>query len=408
MTIAAPAETRPQKPAAKDERRVIGVACGAHALHDGFTELIYVVLPIWQAEFGLPYAAVGLLRTIFSGTMASLQIPASLMAERLGGATVLAAGTALSGLCFVLAGLSADFFWLIAALLVGGLGASTQHPIGSALVARAFAGARSLNAIGIYNFSGDIGKVALPAAATALLLLMPWRPVVALLGGLGLAAAAAIFLLLPRLAADEAPVQVASDAADEPPAHSAPLRGGFVLLLVIGALDSITRLAFLVFLPFLMIAKGGTVATGGLALTLTFMGGAAGKLVYSRLARFGIVNTICVTKFWTAAGMLAILVLPIEATLVLLPIFGVALNGPTSLTYGSVPVLVAPTARTRAFSIFYTGTLGSGALAPTVAGLIGDIAGIPTTVTIIAALVLLTLPLAWMLRPALIAAGGDR
>src|SRR5438132_4009226 len=78
------------------ERRALGVACGAHVLHDGYTDLIWVALPIWQAEFGLTYAAVGLLRMIYSGTMASLQIPASYIAERIGGGTVLALGT---GLC---------------------------------------------------------------------------------------------------------------------------------------------------------------------------------------------------------------------------------------------------------------------------------------------------------------------
>ncbi len=36
-----------------DRRRVVWVACGAHALHDGFTDTLYVLLPLWQAEFGL-------------------------------------------------------------------------------------------------------------------------------------------------------------------------------------------------------------------------------------------------------------------------------------------------------------------------------------------------------------------
>ena len=40
----------------RDEQRVAGVACGAHALHDGYTDLIYVMLPLWQREFGLGYA----------------------------------------------------------------------------------------------------------------------------------------------------------------------------------------------------------------------------------------------------------------------------------------------------------------------------------------------------------------
>jgi hypothetical protein len=39
------------------ERRALGVACGAHVLHDGYTDLIWVALAIWQAEFALSYAA---------------------------------------------------------------------------------------------------------------------------------------------------------------------------------------------------------------------------------------------------------------------------------------------------------------------------------------------------------------
>ena len=39
----------------------------------------------------------------------------------------------------------------------------------SALVARAFAGPRSLKALGTYNFAGDIGKMTVPAAASLLL-----------------------------------------------------------------------------------------------------------------------------------------------------------------------------------------------------------------------------------------------
>jgi hypothetical protein len=56
MTIATPEAVPVVK---REERRAAGVAFGAHALHDGYTDLIYVMLPIWQAEFGLGYAALG-------------------------------------------------------------------------------------------------------------------------------------------------------------------------------------------------------------------------------------------------------------------------------------------------------------------------------------------------------------
>src|SRR5215467_13883966 len=175
--------------ARREERAAAGIACGAHALHDGYTDLIYIMLPIWQREFGLGYAELGLLRGLFAGTMASFQIPAGLLAERLGAAAVLALGTALAGLGYCLVGASASFSLLVVALFVSGLGASTQHPLASSLMARAFAGPRSMKALGSYNFAGDLGKMAVPASASLLLVVMPWRPTLALLGAIGVVAA---------------------------------------------------------------------------------------------------------------------------------------------------------------------------------------------------------------------------
>src|SRR5262245_50877109 len=213
MAVAAPIDTAvPDDDAAvkRRERRALGVACGAHVLHDGFTDLIWVALPIWQVELALTYAAVGTLRMVYTGTMASLQIPASHLAERNGGPLMLALGTALAGLCYCLAGASGGFWWLLAALFLGGVGAATQHPIASAVVTRTFTGARSLSAFGAYNFAGDIGKVLLPALAALLLLVMPWRPAYALLGLAGIVLALPIFLLAPRLAPERAAAAAAS------------------------------------------------------------------------------------------------------------------------------------------------------------------------------------------------------
>ncbi|MGB6503918.1 MAG: MFS transporter, partial [Xanthobacteraceae bacterium] len=155
-----------------DQRRAVSVAGLAHALHDGYTDLIYIMLPLWQTEFALTYAALGLLRSVLVGAMALLQIPAGIAAERFGAAPILAIGTAIAGLGFVFAGASAGFGTLLGALLICGIGSSTQHPIASALVARAFAGPRSLKALGTYNFTGDLGKMTLPATLSLMLLVM--------------------------------------------------------------------------------------------------------------------------------------------------------------------------------------------------------------------------------------------
>src|SRR5437667_3451115 len=132
---------------AAPERRTIGVACGAHILHDGYTDLLYVLLPLWQAEFGLGYAEVGALRALYSGSMATLQVPAGLLAERIGGPLLLGIGTALAGVGYLIAGASTGVALLILALIVGGAGSSVQHPIAANLIAQAFSGARSRNAL---------------------------------------------------------------------------------------------------------------------------------------------------------------------------------------------------------------------------------------------------------------------
>jgi MFS transporter, FSR family, fosmidomycin resistance protein len=382
-----------------DERRAAGVAFGAHALHDGYTDLIYVLLPIWQSEFGLGFAALGLIKTVFSGALAGFQIPSGFLAERFGAPLVLALGTALAGFGYCLAGLTVGVPSLVASLFIAGLGASTQHPLASNLIAHAFSGVRSRAALGTYNFAGDIGKMSVPAAASLLFVVMPWREAVALLGGIGLLAAVVIFIVMPRFREDHAEFakkDVASQGGSRLGSY------GFPLLLSIGVIDSATRMAFLTFLPFVLTAKGASLPTVGLALTLVFAGGAAGKLVCAWIgARIGTVATVWLTETVTALGIVALLPLSLEASLVLLPIVGIALNGTSSVLYGSVPDLVTPAKRQRAFGIFYTGTIGAGAVSPAMYGVLGDAVGVTSALIVVAAVVLLTLPITLVLRPAL-------
>jgi FSR family fosmidomycin resistance protein-like MFS transporter len=394
------------------QRRAASVAGLAHALHDGYTDLIYIVLPLWQAEFGLTYAALGVLRSMFVGAMACLQIPAGFLSERFGAGTILALGTAIAGLGYCFAGLSTGFTMLLAALLISGIGASTQHPIASSLVARAFAGPQSLKALGAYNFSGDLGKMTVPAILSLMLLAMTWRPALVILGAAGVALAVVILFAAPRQESDEESEHESGQESGQESAQAAASKDSrearfararqplaFVLLTMIGVIDSATRMAFLLFLPFVLTEKGASLQTIGLAMTLIFAGGAAGKLACAFIgARIGAIPTVWLTEGLTATGILALAPLPLAAALVVLPPIGIALNGTSSVLYGSVPDLVEPQWRTRALSIFYTGTIGSGAIAPVVFGRLGDLLGVWSALMLVAGFVLLTLPIAALLR----------
>jgi FSR family fosmidomycin resistance protein-like MFS transporter len=384
-------------------RRILGTTLGAHVLHDGFADLLYVLLPVWQAEFGLALAEIGMLKTVYSGAMAGLQVPAGLIAERFGERTLLALGTAAAGIGYLLIGWSGGFLGLGLCLALGGIGASVQHPLGSSLTARAAEGPRLRTALSVYNFSGDIGKMALPALTALLVALWQWRVATELLGVIGLAAAAAIYLLLRGVVAGGKPAPaIAADAPAADLSAHRTARHGFLAITVIGIVDATTRTGFLTFLPFLLAAKGADVPTIGFALTLIFAGGATGKFVCGVLAtRLGILRSVIATECATSLGIIALLPLPLEYGLMILPLIGVALNGTSSVLYGTVAELVPGERRARAFGIFYTCTIGAGAIAPSVYGLFSDSVGVPTTLVTVAFVVLLVLPLTLTLRPAL-------
>ncbi|HEB3529201.1 MFS transporter [Burkholderia cenocepacia] len=377
-------------------RRVLWLSCIAHAMHDGYTDMIYALLPVWQSEFGLDFAALAILRGVYAGTMATLQLSAGRLAQRLGSRTTLALGTLLAALGYALAGMSGGLLGLGVALAISGGGSSTQHPIASGAVSR-FYGRDARGPLSIYNFSGDLGKSALPAAISLLVTLMPWRHALWIVAGLGCVVAAVIALWFPSV-----PRGGANTTAKE---HASAQRGGtgksgFSALFSIGVLDTAVRMGLLTFLPFLLKAKGVSPQLLGTALALVFIGGAAGKFMCGWLgARLGMVRTVLLTEGGTAACIIAVMYLPLAPTMVLLPILGMMLNGTSSVLYGTVPEMSAPERTERAFAIFYTGTIASGALSPVLYGFLGDRIGVHGATYATALTALAIFPLALALRP---------
>jgi MFS-type transporter involved in bile tolerance (Atg22 family) len=66
-----------------------------------------------------------------------------------------------------------------------------------------------------------------------------------------------------------------------------------------------------------------------------------------------------------------------------------------------VPELAAPGKHEQAFALFYTGTIGAGALSPVLFGTLGDATGVPSALIALAIMLLLTLPLSWRVQTAL-------
>ena len=377
-------------------RRTLALAGIAHALHDGLTDMIYVLLPIWQSQFALSYGALAVLRALYVGALAALQVPSGHLSRHLNGRTVLVLSTFVCAGGYALAGMSGGLVGLCVSLALAGAGGSTQHPIASAAVSRAY-GKTARGPLGTYNFAGDLGKAALPPSVALLLTVMNWRSALWVVAGLAIVVALLIRWLMPLVADPQAAVETA-----RAPAREGSGRGGFSLLLAIGVLDTAPRMGFLLFLPFLLQAKGASLTTVGLALSLVFIGGALGKAACGWLgARLGLLATVITTEVGTAGSILAVLALPLIPSLIILPLLGVMLNGTSSVLYGTVPELVPATRIERAFALFYTGILGSSALAPVLYGWLGDAAGPIWATGAAAVTALAVVPLMLLLAPRL-------
>jgi len=380
------------------DKRTLATCCAAHTVHDGFSDVTYVLLPLLAQTFGLSLSQVGMIRSAHRVAMAAFQIPAGLIAERFGERNLLALGTLVAGLAFIGLGYAPGFWAILVALFFAGVGSAVQHPLASTIISHTYPGEGRRAALGTYNFFGDVGKFAFGGIVSLLLVAgVSWQAPVVGFGLAGIVTAAAIFMTVN----DRPAAKPAADAAPDKKAAGWGIRNpqGFTALCLIEILDSSTRTGFLTFIAFVLIGKGLADGWAVLSVPLILVGGMAGKLACGFLAeRLGIVRMIIITEVATGAGILATLALPSFASFLLLPLIGVVLNGTSSVLYATIGDFVDPARLPRAFGFFYT--LGSlcGIAAPLGYGFIGDVYGVETAMAVIGVAILATVPLALVMR----------
>ncbi len=381
------------------KKRTLAACCAAHTLHDGLSDLSYVLLPLLASSFGLSLAQVGLVRGAHRTAMAAFQIPAGLVAERFGERNLLVLGTVVAGAAFLALGFAPGFWAILGALFLAGVGSAVQHPLSSTIISRAYPAEGRRAALGTYNFSGDVGKFAFGGMLSLLLLAgVAWQATVLGFGLAALVMAAAVFVLIA-----DARAPAAEDRAPGRKTAGWGIRDrqGFAAICLIEVIDSSTRTAFLTFIAFLLIERGLPQGWAAAAVPLVFVGGMAGKFACGYLAeRLGVVRMIVATEIATAAAILGALALPAAATFALLPLLGVVLQGTSTVLYGTVGEFVEQDRLPRAFGIFYTIGSVCGIAAPLGYGLLGDGFGVSFAIGTMGATILLAVPLALFLKPA--------
>ena len=298
--------------------------------------------------------------------------------------------------------LSSGFVLLIVASFFAGLGGGAQHPLASSMVSRAYDERGRSTAVGTVNFAGDIGKMIAPLVAAAIAVQFGWRATLWTVGVAGVvfmafSAAARRSLDIGKPAADRE-----ADVEDE---DDGTRVGAFVTLSWIGFLDSATRGAALVFLPFVMMAKDISFVQTSALLFVLFVGGAAGKFVVGWLGdRYGFVNLVWATKGLTAVTLALSLAAPPVAMVPLMLILGAGLNGTSSILYATVADFVPVRRRARLYGVYYTTNEGGTILAPPLYGFIGELFSLNVAILVMAVATAAILPVSLTLRKHLSAA----
>jgi len=380
----------------KNHPYMIGCAL-YHLLSDGFFVVMYPLLPLIAQDFKLPLSRVGILRTCLSFSASFLQLPSAILSERLWEMTFLSIGMSWVALGFMIMGFSITFFQLLIFSFISGIGASIQHPVATSFISRVYDNRKRGSAIGLLNFSGDLGKIIFPIIISTLLLSYNWKSCLIFIGSAGfLFSISSGFIFRKK-----------SNSTYEKKDKNIKSRGSwgitspwrFTLLSIIGIIDGTTRTVLLTFIPFLFLKKGIQKTRIGFMLTLLFTGGAAGKLGCGYLAdRIGNMKMIILTETLTALSILLFLPMPKGYLIPLLIFCGFVLNGTSSVLYTTVADLVVPEKRALGYGLFYTIYLGAESFGPAIFGFIGDTLGLRWIFFILAITTFMILPLIIPLR----------
>jgi len=378
-------------------RKILVSGCLFHLFHDSIADGLAVLLPFWKIAFQLSLTQVGLLMACFEGATALFQIPAGFLGERYGERRLLTIGTVVTTLSFMVIAFTGNIYVLCVLLVIGGLGGGVQHPLASSMISKAYTSGNRRIALGTYNFTGDMGKFLFPVVATVVLSVTGWRTLCFGYGIFGLFLVGGLYLLLRRNHSGGMDIQT-SKVHGKFSGWGIENKKAFLTLSAIGFIDTAVRSALITFLPFLLIGKGMQMESTGLALSLLFIGGALGKFICGIMAeKIGIIPSITITEAITGLGIIYLYDSTLSGMFFFLPVLGIALNGTSSVLYGTVADFISQTHAPRVFGLFYTAIIIGAALAPPVFGLLSDAVGVALTVVVIGITALTTLPLAYVL-----------
>jgi FSR family fosmidomycin resistance protein-like MFS transporter len=358
--------------------RVIGLVGLAHAVSHFFQLVLPPLFPLLKEAFGVGYAELGVLVTLFYGASGLAQTPSGFAVDRFGARAMLMAGIGLFASAILLIGVAGSFWPMVPLVVAAGIGNSVFHPADYSILTSAVRKEWMARAYGVHQLGGNLGWAVAPVAVLTLTQLFGWRSALVLLGLFGYLLLAIVCWQGKALAVGDAKSAHARVAAGP---RTAPLQlllaPAILLCFAYFAMLSMALTGFQSFLPAaLNTAHGTPLGIAGWALTGYLLGGAAGILFGGWLADHSRRHERILAAGLVAAAVLVMVVGPVDlpvGPLVLMVAAAGFCSGTTSpsrdmMVRGATP----PGSTGKVFGFVYSGLDLGSALVPPVLGLFLD------------------------------------
>lgn len=174
--------------------RVVGLVTVGHGVNEFLSIVFPPIIPLLVSRLDITYGQAGFLLTVFFLMYVLFQLPAGVLADWLGKRRVMVVGLGVMSGAIVFASVAGTYDDLLAAQALAGIGGSTYHPTGMAIISDGEQAGTEGRAMGVFGLGGALGTLLSPVVVGGLAALGDWRLGLASAGAIGLAATLAIVL----------------------------------------------------------------------------------------------------------------------------------------------------------------------------------------------------------------------
>jgi sugar phosphate permease len=265
----------------KGNRLLVAMVVMLHTLNHMIGGGLPILYPDIMDEFGLSYSQLGLLRSASTLAAGFPQMFVGFLRRWFPGRVLIGAGNLVNSLMNMGISFSRGFYQFLALSVLGGVGSSTQHPMGASIITTATEPSRRGRMLGLNQSVPSLAFSLTPLLAAYLVIRLGWRTTLSVLSAPALVASLALIFLVKGGESAEARTRDAFSLAGLREA----LRNRNVM--AISALRSVMafRMGVRTFLPLYFINVLGLGAdTSSLLYSVMLFGGVLGPFFWGYLS----------------------------------------------------------------------------------------------------------------------------